>query len=257
MNENNHSAELKTAIEAVKLGAEKALEYFNNDKNLGTTIKADDTPVTIADPMTEEVIKKHILSQFPEANILGEESGGTTDHESFWIIDPIDGTRVYARGIKTWAILLAYYSKGEFLIGVSYFPSLGELYYAEKGKGAFLNDELIKVSDINPLNKAMINSGNPKYFKNKGVIPVLVERTAVTRGYETTYADCLVASGKMDISVDPYAQLWDFAPFATILPEAGGSITNLHGNPLQLTDRGCVMSNNVLHEELMKILTSD
>jgi histidinol-phosphatase len=257
MNDNNLSAELKTAIEAVKLGAEKALEYFNNDKNLGTILKADDTPVTVADPMTEDVIIKHILSKFPDANILGEESGGNTEHESFWIIDPIDGTRVYARGIKTWAILLAFYSKGEFLIGVSYFPSLDELYYAEKGKGAYLNDKKIKVSDINPLNKALINLGNPKYFKNKGVISALVEKTAVTRGYETTHADCLVASGKMDISVDPYAQLWDFAPFATILPEAGGSITSLHGNPLQLTDRGCVMSNKVLHYELMEILSSD
>jgi fructose-1,6-bisphosphatase/inositol monophosphatase family enzyme len=249
------SEELKTAIEAVKKGAETALSYFDNDKNLGTKFKEDSTPVTIADPLTEETIKNYILSVYPDAKILGEETGGSSDEESFWIIDPIDGTRVYSRGINGWAVLLAYYSKGEFKIGVCYFPVLNELYYAEKNKGAFLNGKKIVVSNIHPLKKALINSGNPKYYKNTEIILKLVESAYVTRGYETTYADCLVAAGKMEVSVDPYAQLWDFAPFATIIPEAGGFITNLHGNPLKLTDRGCLMSNKILHDELIDVLS--
>lgn len=247
--------ELKTAIEAAKKGAEKALEYFDNESDLGITHKSDNTPVTKADPETEEVIKEYILSQFPDAKILGEEGGGSADAESFWIIDPIDGTRIFARGIKGWAVLIALYTKGEFIVGVCYFPALNELYYAEKGKGAYFNGKLVKVSAIKPLNKALTNSGNPKYFKNKKVILELVEKAPVVRSYETTYADCLVAAGKMEVSIDPYAQLWDFAPFAIIIPEAGGSITNLEGKPLKLTDRGCVMSNGVLHDEIMEILS--
>lgn len=250
------SEELKTAIEAVKMGAEKALSYFDNEQDLGVTTKHDSTPVTIADPATEEVIKAYLLSVFPDAKIVGEETGGSTEEDSFWIIDPIDGTRVYSRGMNGWAVLLAYHAKGEFTIGVAYFPVLNELYYAEKGKGAFLNGKAIKVSDIQPLNKALINSGNPKYYKNRQVILELLEQAPIVRSYETTYADCLVAAGKMEASIDPYAQLWDFAPFATIVPEAGGTITNLHGKPLQLTDRGCVISNAVLHDELIGIVST-
>lgn len=249
------SDELRTAIEAAKIGAEKALEYFDNNSELSTQHKSDGTPVTVADPATEEEIKKHILSVLPDAKIVGEESGGSTDEESFWIIDPIDGTRIYARGIKNWAVLISYVEKGEFIIGVAYFPSLNELYYAEKGKGAYLNDKKIHVSKIESIEKALVNSGNPKYFKNINVVLDLIKKAPVVRSYETTYADCLVASGKMDASVDPYAQLWDFAPFVTIIYEAGGMITSLSGKPLTFTDRGCAMTNGLFHKELIDIVS--
>ncbi len=164
------SDNLKTAIEAARIGAKKALEYFDNDSDLSTQHKSDGTPVTVADPATEEEIKNHILSVFPDAKIVGEESGGSTNEESFWIIDPIDGTRIYARGIKSWAVLIAYVEKGEFILGVAYFPSLDELYYAEKGKGAYLNEKRITVSATQELKEAIINSGNPRYFKNKQTV---------------------------------------------------------------------------------------
>jgi len=249
------SKELATAIEAAKVGAKKALFYFDNEQELGTKLKSDDTPVTIADPVTEKEIKKYILSQFPDAKILGEESGGSIKDESFWIIDPIDGTRVYARGINAWAVLIAYYSKGEFIVGVCYFPSLDELYFAEKGKGAYLQEKKLKVSEIKQINKALLNSGNPKYYKNPQVVLRLIEKCSTLKGFEVTYAHCLVGAGKMEGSIDPYAQLWDFAAFAVIIPEAEGKITNLEGNPLQLTDRGCIITNGVLHKEITDIVS--
>lgn len=248
------SDELKTALEAAKIGAEKALLYFNNNTDLKTHNKSDNSAITIADPLTEETIKKFILSKYPNAKILGEENGGSVDEESFWIIDPIDGTRVYARGINAWAVLISYYSKGEFVIGVCYFPIFKELYYAEKGKGAFLNDTQIKVSGKNPLSKSLINLGNPRNLNDKQVIIKLAEKSECMRGYETTYADCLVAAGKMDASIDPYAKLWDFAAFATLIPEAGGIITDLQGERLKLTGSGCIMSNGVIHQELVDIV---
>ncbi len=248
------SDELQTAIEAVKIGAEKALLYFDSGQDLETTLKSDNTPVTLADPATEKAIRKYILSKFPDAKIIGEEIGGSIKEESFWIIDPIDGTRVYARGINAWAVLISYYKKSEFVIGVAYFPVLNEMYYAEKGKGAFLNEKRLIVSSIKPLVKSLVNSGNPKNYKSNKIVPKLIEKCAILRGYETTYADCLVAAGKMDASIDPYAQLWDFAAFVPIIQEAGGIITNLEGKPLQLTDRGCMLSNGLLHEELMEIV---
>ncbi len=250
----NFSKELQTAIDAAKMGAKKALEYFDNESDLKTVQKSDNTPVTVADTATEEVIKNDILSKFPYAKILGEETGGSTEDESFWIIDPIDGTRVYSRGINAWAVLIAYYTKGEFTIGVSYFPVLNEMYYAEKGKGAFLNGKRLNISDTNPLKNSLINSGNPQYYKKKQVIIDLVEKSGIVRGYETTYADCLVAAGKMDASIDNNAKLWDFAAFAVIIPEAGGIITDLEGKPLQLQGSGCIISNGLIHNELVKIV---
>jgi fructose-1,6-bisphosphatase/inositol monophosphatase family enzyme len=248
------SNELKTAIEAVKKGAETALSFFDNGSDLGETMKEDNTNVTVADPATEETIKKHILSKFPDANILGEETGGAAHEKSFWIIDPIDGTRIYARGINTWAVLLSYCEGNNFKIGVCYFPMLNELYYAESGYGAFMNKNKITVSEIEPLEKALVNSGNPRYFKNSEVILEMINEARTVRGYETTYADCLVASGKMEGSIDPYAALWDYAAFATIISEAGGKITNLKGKNLSFDDRGCIMSNGLIHDELIRIV---
>ncbi len=245
---------LKTAIEAAKIGAETALKYFDNNSDLNATLKSDKSILTLADPATELEIKKFILLKFPDANIVGEETGGSTAYNSFWTVDPIDGTRIYARGINTWAVLISYYDRGDFQIGVCYFPILNELYYAEKGKGAFLNDKKLHVSDINPLKSSLINSGNSQYYKQKKILLDLVEKCSVVRGYETTYADCLVAAGKMEASIDNYAQLWDFAAFAVIIPEAEGIITNYQGDRLSLKDRGFVASNGLIHNDLLEIV---
>jgi histidinol phosphatase-like enzyme (inositol monophosphatase family) len=248
------SDELEIAIEAARIGAKKALQYFDNNSDLNTKIKSDSTPVTIADPATEEVIKSYIVSKFKDAKILGEESGGSTNEESFWIIDPIDGTRVYARGINTWAVMVSYFSKGTFEIGVCYFPLFDEIYFAQNGKGAYMNGKKLTVSKTTLLKNALINSGNPKHYKNRQIILDLVENAPVVRSYETTYADCLVAAGKMDASVDPYAKLWDFAAFVPIVQEAGGKITNLKGEKPGLNDNGCIITNGLLHNELVKIV---
>lgn len=248
------SKELQVAIDAAKIGAKTALKYFDNNTDLNTKLKSDNSLLTVADPATEKAIKKFIYSKYPGANILGEELGGSTEHESFWTIDPIDGTRIFARGINSWAVLISYYTKGEFIIGVCYFPIFNELYCAEKGKGAYLNGRRLSVSKINPLNKSLINSGNPSYLKKIKILNELIEKAKVVRNYETTYADCLVPAGKMDASIDPYDQLWDFAPFSVIVPEAGGKITNMQGHKLKFTDRGCIISNGLIHDEIIKIV---
>lgn len=247
--------ELKTAIEAAKVGAKKALTYFKNFEDLSTQYKADNTPLTLADKETEIEIKNYIRSKFPDAKILGEETGGSSEHDSFWVIDPIDGTRSFVRGIDTWAVITAYYSKNEFKIGVCYFPCLNKLFYAEKGKGAWLNKKRIHASKIDKLQESYINYGNPKYFENREVIFELIDTCRSARSKESTLADALVAEGKMDGAIDPYAKLWDFSSLSVIIPEAGGRITNLSGNDLALTDVGCIMSNGLIHKELTDIVS--
>lgn len=253
MNQNNFSKYLQIALKAAELGAKKALSYFDNGSDLGEKLKPDNTNVTIADLATEKVIIDYIKSKISAANFIGEETGGEKT-ESFWIVDPIDGTRAFARGIGTWAVLISYYEASDFKIGVAYFPVLNELYYAEKGFGGFLNDTPIKISKTQNLSKSLVNSGNPKNYQNPDILPNLINKTAILRGYETTYAHALVASGKMDASVDPYSKLWDFAPFAVIIPEAGGKITNFQGNTPGLEDLGALTSNGLVHDELIKIV---
>lgn len=254
MEYGNISPQLKTAIDAARLGAGKALEYFDNNSNLKATNKLDNSPVTVADPLTEEIIKKHILSNFPDAKILGEEAGGSREESTCWIIDPIDGTRSFMRGIPTWGVLIAYCKDNEFIIGVCYFPILDVMIWAEKGMGAYQNGKRIHVSDISYLKEAYVSCGNIKHFENKQTVLDLADASYVLRCPEATRATALVVSGKTDVLVDVKAQLWDFAPFITIATEAGGKITNTKGEPLTRKDRGYIVTNGLLHDEVLKIV---
>ncbi|HUQ85900.1 MAG TPA: inositol monophosphatase [Candidatus Limnocylindrales bacterium] len=253
-NSDYQSRELKTAIKAAKIGAAKAKKYFDNKTDLNQKTKLDNTPVTIADPATEEVIKKFILSKFPNANIIGEETGGSMTNETFWVIDPIDGTRSFIRGIPTWGVLIAFCKNNQFQIGVCYFPLLDVMIWAETGQGAFLNGKKINVSKVKNLNKAYVSTGNIKHFEKKQVIFDLADASYVLRCPEATYATYLVVCGKTDALVDVKASLWDYAPFITIAKEAGGKISNTKGDPLKLTDKGYVVTNGLLHDDVIKIV---
>ena len=119
------SEELKVAIEAAKKGGKHALQYY--EKDLAIEFKNDNTPVTIADKESEEVIKNHILKSFPDAKFVGEESGGSVDKEEFWTIDPIDGTRSFIRGIPQWCNLISFCKKDGPVLGVCYYAVNNEL----------------------------------------------------------------------------------------------------------------------------------
>lgn len=247
------SDELKIAIEAAKVGAKTALKYFN--KSLVLEYKTDKSPVTIADKEVEKAIIQHILKNDPKAKFLAEESGGDSSQNSLWIIDPIDGTRSFARGIPTWAILIAKYNNGKITCGVCYFSVLKNLLYAEKGKGAFLNGKKVHVSSISALNKAYTAYGALKHFKNTDKIVHLALKSSSSRSPDITYGAFLVACGKMDVCVDPYGQAWDAACFKVIIEEAGGTFTHMDGSKWTLKKRGFVATNGLLHDEVIRILS--
>lgn len=244
------SEELKTAIAAAKKGAEKALEYFNT--SLKVEFKEDKSPITIADKETEEVIKSFITAKYPDAAFLAEESGGSRKEKIMWIIDPIDGTRSFSRGLPSWCILIALYRNGKIVCGVSYFPALDKMLYAEENYGAYCNDEKIHVSEISSLQKAIISFGGLKHFKNRQIILDLIEGSVATRSMDE--AILFVATGNMDGFIDNYAQTWDVAPYISIIQEAGGKITNLKGEKWTLADRGYIASNGLLHDEIVRIV---
>lgn len=247
------SKELTTAIQAVKLGAEKVRPYYQS--GIAFEHKSDNTIITTADPEGEEAIISVIKESFPDANILAEEGGGSNTEKNLWIVDPIDSTRSFSRGIPTWDIMVGYQHEGEMVVGVSYFPEQDWLFSAEKGKGAFLNNKPIHVSDIASLSKSLIGHGSARHFPNKQLLVELMETAESTRSPDPIFTSSLIAKGSMDGLVDYYGFSWDFAPWKVIIEEAGGKITKLNGKPWVVDDsKGCVMSNGLIHDELLEIV---
>lgn len=247
----NMSEELKTAIEAAKTGAKIALKYFNTDYKVD--VKADKSPVTIADKEAEAAIKQEILRRFPGSTFLGEESSSDSHGDNFWIIDPIDGTRNFIRGFPFWGVEIAYIENGKILIGVSYSPLLNELLYAERGKGAFKNGEKINVSKVKHVKDAFFVHGTISYFKNiEGFLRICntVERE---RGYGDFFGYHQIACGKSDIMMDAKNGPWDIAAVKVIIEEAGGKVTNHQGVEWSLSDSNCLATNGLLHDEVLKI----
>lgn len=251
----NKSKELEVAIEAAKKGAAHALLSFN--KAMTVSYKDDETPVTIIDEETEEIIKNYILSVFPHAIIVGEETGGEISAEAFWTIDPIDGTRSYSRGIPTWYVLISYIVNNEVQIGVCYQPNTKQLLYAERGKGTFLNTTPVFVSKTTSLKEAFAGYGSFKYFKDRKKLLRFIDAFPSTRGWDATYSNFLLCLGKLDAFYEAYGQLWDIAPFKVILEEAGGKITDHNGKPWTVHTRGCLATNGIVHNEVLAVLQKD
>lgn len=246
------SDELKIAIGAARKGAQYALKYFNGD--IKGDLKEDGTIVTFADKETENVIKSYISTRFKNAKFVAEESGGNYKEEEFWVIDPIDGTRSYSRGIPTWCVIVSLCRNNSVYLSTIYYPISDTIYYAEKGGGAFENRKQLFVSKIDQLKHAYLGFGSLRHFKNKQVAIDLMDKSGSSRGWEATYSACLVVSGRMDAHVDAFGKIWDLAPFKVMVEEAGGKITRLDGSPWTLEGEGAIITNGILHDEVLKIV---
>jgi len=249
------SEELEIAIEAVRTGARIGLKYF--DKPIEVYFKKDQTVVTHADVEAEEEIKKFILSKDSKAEFLAEESGNNVHSDTFWIIDPIDGTRCYVRGIPFWCSLITYVEKGKVKLAVCYFPVMKDgLYFGEKDKGAFCGEKCLYVSQVSNLQNAYLTFGSIRHFKDKSHLLKVIDSINGVRGYEPTYGSCLITEGKVDIGIDVFAYSWDSAPFKLMIEEAGGKITHTDGSPWTLEGRGFIATNGILHDEVIQLYNS-
>lgn len=243
-------SELKIAIEAAKKGAEVALTYFG--KKINVEIKSNNTPVTVADREAEEAIKQYILGYFPNSEFVGEESGGDLTKDDFWIIDPIDGTKNYTRGLPLWSILIAHYKQGKISVGVSNTPLMNEVMYAELDHGAYLNGKKIYVSKINKLKDAFISYGDIMTLNEKN-ISKLSKICISSRGFGDAWSYHLLANGRIDIMIEKENSAWDVAPFKLIIEEAGGKFSTIEGKEWEVIDRSCIATNGLLHDEVVKI----
>lgn len=211
----------QTAWEAGQL----TLGYFQS--TLRPDFKEDESPVTVADRKAEELIRRRIEEQYPGYGIIGEEYGeeGAGDAERRWIVDPIDGTRSFIRGVPLYAVLIALEVGHEVPVGVAYFPALGEMVSAATGQGCWWNGRPARVSDTQALQDGLIAFTDPVSFAHFGRAQEWARFQscgATCRGLPDAYGHMLVATGRADLMLDPIMSVWDCAPFLPILQEAGG-----------------------------------
>jgi histidinol-phosphatase len=251
----NWRARYEVAMTAAQQAGRLALGYF--DTTLAVEWKQDRSPVTLADKGAEALLRSVLLDAFPDDGFLGEESGDTPGSSGYrWIIDPIDGTRSFIRGVPLWATLVGLEYKGESVAGVVYLPALAQLYRALRGDGVYRNDRAIKVSAVSRLAEAHLFYSSISWFLKAGCedrFLELVRQTQRQRGFGDFYGFVLVAQGSGDLMVEHGVHPWDLAALKPIVEEAGGRMTDWNGVPG--IDRPDVLaSNGLLHDLALEIL---
>ena len=245
----------EVAVEATRRAGQLALRHFDGPFTVET--KADQSPVTVADREAETLLRQTLHAAFPTDGFLGEEYGdapGTSGYR--WVIDPIDGTRSFVRGIPIWGTLVGLEYRGEQIAGVVDVPALGQTYRALRGDGAFRNDRPIKVSEVAQLSDALIFYTSLSWFLKEGRANAFLDLARGTdrqRGYGDFYGFVLVAQGAGEVMVDYGVHAWDVAALRPIIEEAGGRFSNWDGIAT-IHSRHAVVSNGKLHDQVLAIL---
>ena len=245
------------AIDAAQKAGQFALGYF--DQGIAVEWKADQSPVTMADRGAEQLLRQTLLAKFPHDGFLGEEFGDTPGTSGFrWIIDPIDGTRSFVRGIPIWATLVGLEYKGELIAGVACSPALKQTFRALRGDGAYRDERRLRVSDVKTLDKAHIYYSSISWFTKAGhdrQFLNLVSMTERQRGFGDYYGFLMVAQGSGEIMVEHGVHAWDIAALAPIVEEAGGKLTAWDG-AFDLAKPDVLATNGLLHEEALAIINA-
>ena len=246
---------LDAAVDAARAAGRIALKYFRGGFEVAK--KADDTPVTPADREAEQAIVEILGRAFPDCGVLGEEFGGRGTKEVRWIIDPIDGTKNFVRGIGIWATLIALEERGEVTVGVIHNPVTAELYTARRGAGAFLNGERIRVSDVAELGRAFFLHAGLGIVRKGGHwdgFARLIDTTDRQRGFGDYMGYGLVAEGKAEIYAELDLKPWDLAAPKILVEEAGGRFTDFAGRPTIYTGTA-LATNGRLHDAALALLS--
>ena len=232
--------------------------------DLQVTSKPDLTPVTDADQGVERAIREVLAVERPDDAVLGEEFGVTGDAVRRWVIDPIDGTKNFVRGVPVWSTLIALMDESGVAVGVISAPSLNRRWFAVRGGGSWAMstgqsaDEArpIQVSKVGALSDASLGySDFDGWGFHRGREPFIALMDAVwrTRAYGDFWTYCMIAEGSLDVGVEPIVTLWDLAPLALLVTEAGGRFTGVNG--LEGPQHGsAVATNGLLHDAVLSVL---
>lgn len=254
---DNASPELQVAMQAAQLAAEISRNFYRGDFKVD--IKADRTPVTEADIRCEHEIRRTILSAFPDHGFFGEETGKSQeDADCLWLVDPIDGTKGFVRRYPFFSTQIALMKGGEIVLGVSVGTMFDEVAYAERGMGAWMNEEKLCVSSTDSLDLASVSTGNLRSLAQSDDwwrLGRVVARADRIRGYGDFYHYHLLAAGKIEAVIESDVNILDVAALSVIVEEAGGRFTDLEGAALDLDTRSVLAANPGLHEILLDTLT--
>ena len=252
----------QTLINSAKAGAAEIVRFFNRDFKV-TNKEGINNPVTEADHASERAILAVIKNAFPDHHILSEEVGAINrDSDYKWIIDPIDGTINFAHGIPLNCVSIAIEYKGEIIMGAVYNPHMNEFYFAEKGKGATLNDQPIHVSAETQTLHACLVTGFPYTYINMPNGPLeiferLIRKGVPVRRLGSAAIDlCWVAAGRFDGFYEHKLEAWDSAAGYLIVEEAGGKVTDFDGNKFSVYQHRVLATNGKIHDEMLEVLNN-
>lgn len=253
---------LNFAIETARLAGSLLLEKFG--RKLNVSLKGDINLVTEADLASEKLIIERIKSHYPQHSILAEESGEAViiggANKWKWIVDPLDGTTNFAHGYPCFCVTLALENEGEIIIGVTYDPTRNEMFSAEKGQGASLNNKPIRVSATQRLADSLIVTGFPYDFKQREdfarhLTSFLLQSRGVRRDGSAAIDMAYVACGRFDGFWEEGLNPWDVAAGLLLIQEAGGRVSYYDDSPFSIYQPPICASNGTIHDEMIAVLS--
>jgi histidinol-phosphatase len=252
-----YAQELKIALEAARLAGDIQLQY--KTKVLDIKIKDDESPVTQVDKLCEQTIRDTIAKHFPRDGFLGEETGedaGVSGRK--WIVDPLDGTRPYIRGVPTHSVLIALQDGEDMAVGCMNIPSLKETYFASRSSGAFMNSQPLHTSQTTKL-RDVFGSGFGLIEKDGTIEAACLLRVMKSWGYAYGFMDAYtygcIAAGRIDACVNLLDKPWDCAAAVCIVEEAGGRFTDISGKK-SVYNGSCVLSNGLVHDAVLEYFST-
>ena len=246
---------LDFAVELAHEAGDLTLQYYG--KVVEHDAKGDGSPVTVADREAERLIRARVEKRFPEHAILGEEYGESNEGARVrWILDPIDATRSFMRGVPLYGVLIGIEVEGVSAVGVAHFPPLRETVAAGTGLGCTWNGNPCRVSEVSTLEQSVICTTDVERILSKpqgAGWRRIQQKAAFSRTWGDCYGHMLVATGRIEAQVDPVMASWDAGPFLTIATEAGGRFTTLEGDVTVHGGSG-ISSNGRIHDLVMEEL---
>jgi histidinol-phosphatase len=244
---------LEEAVELASAAGDLTLQWFGTNR-LEIEIKADDTPVTVADRQAERLIRQALRARHPDDGVIGEEEGITAGSSGRrWVIDPIDGTYGFVHGVPLYSTLLAVLDEHGPVVGVIHLPALGETVYAGRGLGCTVRDAAgVRPASVNAhrsLDGAAVMSSGVDHWPT-GALERIHAGGAKIRTWGDGYGYALVATGRVEAMVDPVVSVWDLAPLPVVIGEAGGTFSTLDGRE-DLWGGSGVATNGLIHAELL------
>jgi len=249
---------LEAVQDAARIAGAVAMRHYRSSFVVET--KADGSPVSIADREAETAVRDWITHRFPDDGIEGEEFGvARTDARRKWIIDPIDGTKTFVRGVPLWGTLIAVLEGAEVLAGAIFCPAVDELIAAAPGEGAWWNGSRCSVSAVDRIDGATVLTSSDYRVGDEARRDAwrdLSYRALVSRTWGDCYGYLLVATGRADVMADPRMAVWDAAPLLPIIEEAGGVFTDWSG-ARTVFGGSAIATNARLAEEVRALLLAE